>query len=149
MDAVDSTIPAEFGATHDRLVNWARWSRDRPATHRAFSAEGRYRPETLRGDVEDERRRPAPPVDVRDALLVYRALMPPAFPREFAFVLAGEYIFRFEPRMFGGYLRRHAVHVRDRHLTKMVAAAVAAAHGALQRHDGPAGAAPGRPYTLP
>ncbi len=119
----------------NRLVNWARWSRDRPVTHRAFSVEGRFRPEILRGDEEEERRHASHPVDIRDALLVYRAIVPPAFPREFAFALAGEFIFRFEPRIFIGYLRRHGIRVRDRDLHQHVADAVFAAKAAIKRAE--------------
>lgn len=128
-------IPAELESTHDRLINWARWSRDRPATHRAFSIEGRFRPEILRGDEEEQRRHATVPVDIRDALLVYRALVPPAFPREFAFTLAAEYIYRFEPRMMTGYLRRHGVRVRDRELRAQVSRAMYAARASIKRHE--------------
>jgi len=41
-------VPEELAGTHARLVNWARWSRDRPAVVRCYSLEGRYRPELLR-----------------------------------------------------------------------------------------------------
>lgn len=124
----------DLEATHLRLINWARWSRDRPAVVRCFSLEGRYRPELLRGDEEEERRHASISVDVRDALRVYRAINTAhGFPAREAFTLAAEYVFRFEPQMFGGYMRRHGFPIRHRELPTLVQAAKLMAHNAMKQ----------------
>lgn len=100
-------------STHDRLVNWARWSRS--GLHRlgtCYSAEGRYRPEVLRGDAEAERRTPLDPIDQRDALAVMRALSPAkGFPVRWYLALSARYIWRLDGFEFVGYMRRHKVPV--------------------------------------
>lgn len=126
----------DIETTHLRLINWARWSRDRPAIVRCFSLEGRYRPELLRGDEEEERRHASIPVDVRDALRVYRAINTAhGFPAQQAFTLAAEYVFRFEPQMFAGYMRRHGFPIRQRELPAIVQGARIAARNAIERAD--------------
>lgn len=129
-------IPDELASTHERLVNWARWSRDRPAVVRCYSLEGRYRPELLRGDEEQERRHATVPVDVRDALRVYRAVnVAHGFPARMAFALAAEYVFRMPPEMFAGYMRRHGFPVRHRALAELVNDARYMARNAIARMD--------------
>jgi hypothetical protein len=129
-------IPEELAGTHARLVNWARWSRDRPAVVRCYSLEGRYRPELLRGDEEQERRHATMPVDVRDALRVYRAVnVTHGFPARMAFALAAEYVFRLPPEMFSGYMRRHGFPVRHRALAELVNEARYMARNAILRAD--------------
>ena len=129
-------IPDELSGTHERLVNWARWSRDRPAVVRCYSLEGRYRPELLRGDEEQERRHATVPVDVRDALRVYRAVnVAHGFPARMAFALAAEYVFRMPPEMFAGYMRRHGFPVRHRALAELVNDARYVARNAIARMD--------------
>lgn len=127
---------AEDATTHDRLVNWARWARDRPSAMRCYSLEGRYRPEILRGDEETERRLATVPVDVRDALAVWRAINPAnGFPARAAFALAAEYVFRMPPDMFSGYMRRHGFRVRHRALAELVNEARYMARNAIARMD--------------
>lgn len=129
-------IPDELASTHERLVNWARWSRDRPAVVRCYSLEWRYRPELLRGDEEQERRHATVPVDVRDALRVYRAVnVAHGFPARMAFALAAEYVFRMPPEMFAGYMRRHGFPVRHRALAELVNDARYMARNAIARMD--------------
>lgn len=129
-------IPDELASTHERLVNWARWSRDRPAVVRCYSLEGRYRPELLRGDEEQERRHATVPVDVRDALRVYRAVnVAHGFPARMAFALAAEYVFRMPPEMFAGYMRRRGFPVRHRALAELVNDARYMARNAIARMD--------------
>lgn len=130
---------AEDSTTHDRLVNWARWARDRPSAMRCYSLEGRYRPEILRGDEEAERRLATVPVDVRDALAVWRAINPAnGFPARAAFALAAEYVFRMPPDMFSGYMRRHGFPVRYRAIDALVNEARHMARNAIKRADGKA-----------
>lgn len=127
-------IPEELAETHIRLTNWGRWAWDRPSVHRAWSAEGRYRPEGLRDDEADDRRRPVYPVDQRDALIVMRAINPVrGFPARSAFALAAEYIYRLEPFAFATYMRRHRVPIRHRDLLAEINNARWAAHSALRR----------------
>lgn len=129
-------VPEELTDTHARLKNWARWARDRPAVVRCFSLEGRYRPELLRGDEEQERRQASISVDVRDALLVYRAVnVAHGFPARAAFTLAAEYVFRMPPEMFSGYMRRHGFPVRYRALLELVNDARYSARNAIHRAE--------------
>lgn len=77
----------------DRLENWGRWARSRPARSRTRSLEGRYRPE--RGDLDDERRTPAPDVDAIDASLVDRAIAPASgFPARWSRLLKSHFVWR-------------------------------------------------------
>ena len=129
-------IPEDLADTHARLQNWARWARDRPAVVRCFSLEGRYRPELLRGDEEQERRQASVPVDVRDALLVYRAVnVAHGFPVRAAFTLAAEYVFKMPQEMFSGYMRRHGFPVRYRALHELVNDARYSARNAIRRAE--------------
>ena len=103
---------------------------------RCYSLEGRYRPEILRGDEETERRLATVPVDVRDALAVWRAINPAnGFPARAAFALAAEYVFRMPPDMFSGYMRRHGFPVRHRALAELVNDARYMARNAIARMD--------------
>lgn len=137
--------------TTDRLVNWARWARDRGGrSAHCYSAEGRYRPEKLRGDTEEERRTPLAPIDVRDAMHVYRAIMVQnGFPKRMYLVLTAEFVLRLEVRQFQGYLRRHGHGgVSSRDLEQLVVDAVHAAGNAIRRADDRAALAlgPAQPY---
>jgi hypothetical protein len=125
-------------ATRDRLVNWGRWARSgkAPAAH-CYSIEGRYRPERLTHDEEEDRRAVrALPIDTRDALLVMRAVNPAisGFPVRLHLALSAEFIFRLPPREFQGYLRRHGhggVSTQD--LEPLVLTALHAARNVLAR----------------
>lgn len=125
--------PEDLHPVHERIVNWARWSRDRIPIRRAQSAEGRYRPEGLQEAEEQDRRRAPDPVDVRDALRVYRAITRPQFPREFALTLAAEFIFRLPPDRFCAYLRRHGLRARQRDLRDQVVRSMYSLRNALDR----------------
>lgn len=125
--------PEDLHPVHERIVNWARWSRDRPSACRVFSAERRYRPELLREDEEADRRQAPYPIDVRDALRVYRAITRPQFPREFALTLAAEFIFRLPPDRFCAYLRRHGLRARQRDLRDQVVRSMYSLRNALDR----------------
>lgn len=126
---------ADLPSTHDRLVNWARWSRSGRAAGVTRSIEGRYRPELLREGEERDRRSASVPIDVRDALLVQRALCPTrGFPTKFRLVLSAEYILRLDIPRMQGYLRRHGyggTNARD--IDALTRAAVASAANAIRR----------------
>lgn len=124
-------------STHDRLVNWARWSRSGRSAAITRSIEGKYRPELLReGELED-RRAVSIPIDVRDALLVQRALCPTrGFPVKLRLVLSAEYIYRLDVQRMQGYLRRHGhggTNARD--IDALTRSAVASAANRLRRMD--------------
>jgi hypothetical protein len=124
-------------STHDRLVNWARWSRSGRAPAVTRSIEGKYRPELLReGELED-RRSVSVPINVRDALLVQRALCPTrGFPVKLRLVLSAEYILRLDVPRMQGYLRRHGhggTNARD--IDALTQQAVAAASNNIRRMD--------------
>jgi len=98
-------------ATRDRLINFGRWARSgkAPAAH-CYSAEGKYRPERLTLDEEEDRRAVrALPIDTKDALTVFRAINPAlgGFPVRLHLALAAEFVFRLPPRNWQGYMRRH------------------------------------------
>jgi hypothetical protein len=122
--------------THDRLLNWARWSRSGkggPAT--CFSAEGRYRPERLT-EAEEAERRSASPIDARDALLVLRAITPAnGFPVRFYLALSAEYIWRLQVPQWQGFMRRHGQSVQARDIEALVADARIAAKNAIRRRE--------------
>ncbi|MEN9807217.1 MAG: hypothetical protein RL756_1737 [Pseudomonadota bacterium] len=124
-------------STRDRLVNWARWSRtSRNRLHTCCSIEGRYRPERLTEQEEADRRTADDPIDVRDALAVFRAVNPAnGFPVRFTLALSAEFIFRLRPDQFRAYMRRHGEHVREREYDELVRIAIHAAANALQRRD--------------
>lgn len=122
--------------THDRLVNWARWSRSGKSSERTKSIEGRYRPELLREGEEEERRSASMPIDVRDALLVQRALCPTrGFPVKLRLVLSAEYILRLDVPRMQGYLRRHGHGATARDLDGLLRDAMASAANRVRRMD--------------
>lgn len=101
-----------------------------------FSAEGRYRPERLLGDTEEDRRRPPVVIDVQDALSVWRAVMPTrGFPLGLALVLHGVYARRLRDEALRYWLRKHRMTVRGRDLANLVHEAEIAAHNRLQRNS--------------
>jgi hypothetical protein len=119
-------------ATRDRLENWGRWSRDPAGRWRIGSAERLYRPETLRGDAEADRRTPMVPIDVNDAKHVWSALMPTAgFPRDSALVLHGRHVHRQSGDALRAWLHRHGLSVRGRDLDALVSDAELLAHRRL------------------
>lgn len=126
--------------TVERIRNFARWARTpRGAKLSAcMSIEHRYRPERLHADELDDRRTPAPDIDVRDALVVWRAINPTAgFPARWYLALSARFILRLEGFAFGGYMRRHGVPVgrsADEH-DALVAQALSAARNVLERAD--------------
>lgn len=128
---------SEDQSTHDRLVNWARWSRSGRSAAAARSIEGRYRPELLREGEEQDRRTATVPIDIRDALAVQRALCPTrGFPVKLRLVLSAEYILRLDIQRMQGYLRRHGhggTNARD--IDALTRAAVASAANRLRRTD--------------
>jgi len=86
-------MTSDLMETADRLENWGRWARSRPAPARTRSLEGRYRPE--RGDLDDERRSPAPDVDALDASRVDRAIAPASgFPIRWSLLLKAHFVIR-------------------------------------------------------
>lgn len=127
---------ADLRYTRDRLTNYARWSRSGsggPAT--CQSIEGRYRPERLTADEEQDRRRARTEIDVQDALQVWRAIQPVrGFPRPLWAVLSGAYVFRLRDEGLRRYLySAHRMSVRARDLAALVHEAEVAAHNRLQR----------------
>lgn len=126
--------------TCNALVNFARWARSgRGGAATCYSAEGRYRPELLRGDTLDDRRNPLPPIDVRDALLVFRAIGPAhGFPAKWYLAISAEFIWRLEGWQFVGYMRRHGYPISRRHedIERLVGEAVAAAGNAIDKARG-------------
>lgn len=59
-------VAPELATTHDRLVAWGRWSRDRALGHNhCASIEHRYVAPSL---WDDERRRPTSSVNIREAV---------------------------------------------------------------------------------
>jgi hypothetical protein len=128
-------------STRDRLINWARWSRTSAnRLHTCCSIEGRYRPERLTEQEEFDRRTADDPIDVRDALAVFRAVNPAnGFPVRFSLALSAEFIFRMRPDAFRGYMRRHGEPVREREYDELVRIAIHAAANALKRRDRIAG----------
>ena len=120
---------------HNRLVNWARWSRSGKSSARTQSMEGRSRPEMLRDGEEEDRRSVSVPLDVRDALLVQRALCPTrGFPVKLRLLLSAEFIYRMDVPRLQGYLRRHGhggINARD--VDSLMADAVCAASNAMRR----------------
>ena len=127
-------------ATVDRITNFARWARTPrgEALARCFSIEGRYQPEQLRGDAERDRRTPLDPVDVRDALLVWRAISPAnGFPVRWYVALSGRFVLRLGRQDFTGYMRRHHVPVgwTAQEHDGLVVQALHAARNAIERAD--------------
>jgi hypothetical protein len=122
---------------HPRLVNWARWSRSGKSSARTKSMEGRYRPEMLREGEEEERRSASVPIDVRDALLVQRALCPTrGFPVKLRLLLSAEYIYRFDMPKLQGYMRRHGhggINARD--IDGLMIGAMTSAASAIRRAE--------------
>ena len=122
---------------HDRLVNWARWSRSGRSAATTRSIEGRYRPELLREGEEADRRAVATPIDIRDALLVQRALCPTrGFPVRLRLVLSAEFILRLDVPRMQGYLRRHGfggTNARD--IDALTRDAICAAANSVRRMD--------------
>ena len=126
---------ADHNSTHLRLVNWARWSRSGKSSARTKSIEGRYRPELLREGEEEERRSASMPIDVRDALLVQRAICPTrGFPVKLRLVLSAEYIYRMNVPTMQGYLRRHGhggINAQD--IDALLSSAVMSAANSIKR----------------
>jgi hypothetical protein len=124
-------------ATIDRIINFARWARTpRGAVATCYSAEGRYRPERLREGEEAERRTAPHPVDVRDALAVWRAINPTrGFPVRWYLAISARFILGLHGWQFAGYMRRHRVPVSrsDAEHDRLIAQALAAARVALER----------------
>lgn len=118
-----------------RLANWARWARDRHGRREhAGSAEGRYRPEQLRGDEEEDRRAPGPSVDVLDALEVFARINPTGgFPTRSYLALSAAFVFRCRGESFRAFLRRRGIGVRGREIESIVAEAVDDARRVLKR----------------
>ena len=100
--------------------------------------EGRYRPEMLRDGEEEERRSMSVPLDVRDALLVQRALCPTrGFPVKMRLLLSAEYIYRMDVPKLQGYMRRHGhggINARD--IDSLIVGAVTSAQNAIRRSGG-------------
>lgn len=126
---------ADHNSTHLRLVNWARWSRSGKAAARTKSIEGRYRPEILREGEEDERRSASMPIDVRDALLVQRAICPTrGFPVKLRLLLSAEYIYRMDVPKLQGYMRRHGHGgINSRDLDGLLSSAIMSAANSIRR----------------
>jgi hypothetical protein len=128
---------ADHNSTHLRLVNWARWSRSGKAAARTKSIEGRYRPELLREGEEEDRRSASVPIDVRDALLVQRALCPTrGFPVKLRLLLSAEYIYRMDVPKLQGYMRRHGhggINARD--LNDLLSSAILSAANSIKRYS--------------
>ena len=124
--------------TADRLINWARWSRSGKSSARTKSMEGRYRPELLRECEEAERRSASVPIDVRDALLVQRALCPTrGFPVKLRLLLSAEHIYRMDVPKMQGYMRRHGyAGINARDIDRLMADAMTSAQNAIRRSGG-------------
>ena len=123
---------------HNRLVNWARWSRSGKSSARTQSMEGRYRPEMLRDGEEEDRRSVSVPLDVRDALLVQRALCPTrGFPVKLRLLLSAEHIYRMDVPKMQGYMRRHGyAGINARDIDRLMADAMTSAQNAIRRSGG-------------
>ena len=121
-------MPGPLAATHERLVNWGRWARDRRRRGRARSAEGRYLRERLTAEEDDgPRRTAAAVVDAADASRVDAALAPAGgFDPRASALLKAHYVFRAPPFVIA---RRARVQVQR--LTPEFDRALAAAHHAL------------------
>jgi hypothetical protein len=136
LNAREDWMSADLQWTRSRLVNYGRWSRSGsggPAT--CQSLEGRYRPERLSQEEEEDRRRARTEIDELDALAVWRAIQPiRGFPRALNAVLAGVYVFRMRDESLRRYLHRyHRMSVRSRDLAALVHEAEVAAHNRLAR----------------
>ena len=130
----------DTNATRDRMVNWGRWARSGKApAARCYSIEGRYRPERLTIDEEEDRRTVRPlPIDTRDALLVFRAVNPAisGFPVRLHLALAAEFVFRLPPRNWQGYMRRHGYGgIPTQEIDALVVSALHAARNVLARRE--------------
>jgi len=122
--------------TQDRLRNWGRWSKSQRILGHCRSIEHRYRPERLHEGEEEQRRRGWTPVDVLDALTVWRAIMPQhGMPMSLAMALHGRYAFRLEGDPLRAWLHRHGMSVRGRDLDALVHQAEIAADNRLARLD--------------
>lgn len=126
--------------TTERIRNFARWARTPRGAKVAscMSIEHRYRPERLVGDEREDRSTPAPDIDVRDALHVWRAINPTAgFPARWYLAISARFILRLSGYEFAGYLRRHRLPVtrnQDEH-ERLVYEAMCAARNAIERAD--------------
>jgi hypothetical protein len=78
------------------------------------------------------------PIDVRDALLVQRALCPTrGFPVKLRLLLSAEYIYRLDMPKLQGYMRRHGHGgINARAVDSLVSDAVCAAANAIRRSGG-------------
>lgn len=126
--------------TTGRIVNFARWARTpRGAKLSAcMSIEHRYRPERLVGDAREERSAPAPDIDIRDAVHVWRAINPTnGFPVRWYLAISARFIFRLAGYEFSGYMRRHGVPVtrNDDEHDRLVYEALSAARNVIRRAD--------------
>ena len=128
-------------STVNRINNFAAWARTPRGEKLAscYSAEGRYVPELLRGDERADRSMPKPdPVDVRDALTVWRAINPvEGFPKRFYLAISARFIFRLKGWQFVGYMRRHDLPVgrSDEEHDGLVYQSITAAKNAIHRAD--------------
>lgn len=121
-------VTTEADRVRDRLTNFGNWSRDPSGLGRCGSAERHYRPERLLGDTEDDRRRARVPIDVQDARVVWRALMPGGpIPPSHVRVLQACYVHRLRGESLRGWLRQRGVDVRGRDLAALERAAFASA----------------------
>lgn len=85
----------ELQEVRRRLENWGRWAAARAGRGRAYSAEGRYRPE--RGDHEP-RREVLPDVDPHDASRIDRCIAPVrGFPIRSSRLLLAHFVHRAFP----------------------------------------------------
>lgn len=126
--------------TVSRVQNWAAWARTPrgAALATCYSAEGRYRPEMLRGDELEDRSEPKRIVDVRDALLVWRAINPTqGFPVRWYMALSARFIFRLQGYEFAGYMKRHKVPVTrsEEEHDRLVYQALSAARNVIERAE--------------
>lgn len=129
-------MSADLVWTRRRLANWGAWSRVGRHVATCYSAEGRYRPERLLGDTEDDRRRARTEVDIQDALAVWRAILPIyGMPLGLALVLHGVYVRRLRDESLRAWLRRRKMHIRGRDLASVVYEAELAAHNRLARYE--------------
>lgn len=138
MDVAAHCLMDDLKWTRERLRNWGRWSTTRRVLHTCYSAEGRFRPERLvaDGDEEEMRRTPRIEVDVLDAHKVWTAVWPHhGMPMALAFVLHGTYVWRLKGEALRAFLRHRGMSVRGRDLADLLHEAEVAAHNRIARLD--------------
>ena len=102
------SIPPALVDVDDRLANWGRWAFERNRRGRARSIEGRYQPEQLRGDAEEDRRVASVFVDQLDASVVDRALaVAGGCPRRESLLLKLHYVERMSDESIRRQVRVH------------------------------------------